>query len=122
VAEEGAAPETDRTPSAVPERPPTRTADTGVAEEAPAEPVAAAPAAAEPVAEEPKPGRLSVTVFPWGDVWIDGKHRGKAPVRRIALPPGRHKVSAGQGKPSKTRMVRLKAGQGRSVQFDLSKE
>jgi serine/threonine-protein kinase len=121
AAEEGAAPEADRTPSAAPEPPPARTADTGAAEEAPAEPVAAVPAAAEPVAEEPKPGRLSVTVFPWGDVWIDGKHRGKAPVRSVALPPGRHKVSAGQGKPSKTRVVRLKAGQRRSVQFDLSK-
>ncbi|MBT8452370.1 MAG: protein kinase [Deltaproteobacteria bacterium] len=116
------APSPERAPTtATPEPPPTPAADTVVEAESPAEPAAAVAKPAEPVAQEPKPGRLSVTVFPWGDVWIDGKPRGKAPVLRVALPPGRHKVSAGQGTPSKTRVVRLKAGQRRSIQFDLSK-
>jgi hypothetical protein len=84
------------------------------------EPLAAPAVAAEPVAPSPKPGRLSVAVFPWGDVWIDGKLRGRAPVRNVTLAPGRHKVSAGQGEPWKTRVVRLKEGQRLKVQFDLS--
>jgi hypothetical protein len=84
------------------------------------DPAASVAAATEPLAQGPQPGRLSVAVFPWGDVWIDGKHRGRAPIRNVTLPAGRHKVSAGQGKPSKTQVVRLKEGQRRTVQFDLS--
>ncbi len=98
----------------------TQPADTPAAAESPDEASVARDPAAEPVAEAPKPARLSVAVFPWGDVWIDGKRRGKAPVRNVPLPPGRHKVSAGQGEPWKTRVVRLKEGQRRTVQFDLS--
>lgn len=107
----------ERAPLAVPEPSPTPATETAAAAEPPAEPAVAA----EPIAPSPKPGRLSVAVFPWGDVWIDGKLRGRAPVRNVALPPGRHKVSAGQGEPWKTQVVRLKAGQRRDIQFDLSK-
>lgn len=120
VLEERASPAADRTPTTTPEPPPTPAADTEAAGESPGDQAPAVAAAAEPVAQDPKPGRLSVAVFPWGDVWIDGKHRGKAPVLKVALPPGRHKVSAGQGEPSKTKVVRLKEGQQRSIQFDLS--
>ena len=113
----------DSRPAAVPEPPPTPAATAPAATKPPLEPAPASaePASpAEPVAEAPKPARLSIAVFPWGDVWIDGRPRGRAPVRNLALPPGRHKVSAGQGEPSKTRVVRLKEGQRRSIQFDLS--
>jgi hypothetical protein len=126
VVEEQPAPVVDPAPSPVAEPSPTRAADTtpapetAAAEEPSGEPQAAVRADPEPVAEAPKPGRLSVAVFPWGDVWINGKPRGRAPVRNVVLPPGRHKVSAGQGEPSKTRIVRLKEGQRRNVQFDLS--
>jgi serine/threonine protein kinase len=120
AAGEAAAPATERVPTTAPEPPPAPAADTTAVVESPREPAAAAGTAAEPVAQDPKPGRLSVAVFPWGDVWIDGKHRGKAPVLKVALPPGRHKVSAGQGEPSKTKVVRLKEGQRLQVQFDLS--
>lgn len=127
--EEQATPAADPAATAEPKPPPTATTDVSVAAEQtgePQDPPAAAEApvapepAAEPVAHAPKRGRLSVKVFPWGDVWIDGKPRGRAPVRDIALPPGRHRVSAGQGEPSKTRAVRVKAGQRLDVQFDLS--
>jgi len=77
-------------------------------------------ARAKPAARAPKRGRLSVAVFPWGDVWIDGEPQGKAPVRGVALQPGRHEVSAGQGEPWKTRVVRVKPGQPVRLQFDLS--
>ena len=90
------------------------------AEEPAAETAAAAAAKAEPAPEAPTRGRLSVAVFPWGDVWIDGKLRGRAPVDNVVLPAGRHKVSAGQGEPWKTRVVRLKDGQRLDIKFDLS--
>lgn len=82
-----------------------------------APPVDAAGSATEPAV---KPGRLSVVVFPWGDVWINGKRSGTAPVENLALPPGRYRVGAGRGKPAETRVVRLRAGQRRTVEFDLS--
>lgn len=118
--QEVAAPETTEPVVTAPEAPPSPAPDTVAADDPPSEPEPPVATAPEPVAEAPKPARLSVAVFPWGDVWIDGKPRGRAPVRNLALPPGRYKVSAGQDKPSKTRIVRLKAGQRRSLQFDLS--
>lgn len=77
------------------------------------EPTPAVPAA--------RPARLTVVVFPWGDVWIDGKRRGAAPLKNVSLNPGRYKISAGQGKPSKTQTIRLREAQRKTVQFDLTK-
>jgi len=136
--EQAETPNADSPPTAIPEPSPAAADGTKAAAELPAEPsgepaapatageepaaetAAAAAPAAEPDAEGPKPGRLSVAVFPWGDVWIDGKLRGRAPVQNVVLPPGRHKVSAGQGEPWKTRVVRLKEGQRLGIKFDLS--
>ena len=63
---------------------------------------------------------LGVFVFPWGDVWIDGKPYGPAPLKRIQLDPGRYRISAGQGKPSRTGRVVLRGGERKTVQFDLT--
>jgi serine/threonine protein kinase len=63
---------------------------------------------------------LTVAVFPWGEVWINGKPRGTAPLKNQALKPGVYKVSAGQGAPSKTKTVRLGPGQRKTVVFDLT--
>ncbi|MEM8608819.1 MAG: protein kinase [Myxococcota bacterium] len=82
--------------------------------------------AASPEPKDPQPAavaksaRLSVVVFPWGEVWVNGKRRGAAPLEGLALPPGRYRVAAGQGKPSSTKVVRLREGQRRTVEFDLS--
>jgi len=103
------------------ESPADPTAGTTIADAPPGEPESTEDRAAEPEPPPPKPGRVSVAVFPWGDVWIDGKPRGRAPVDNVTLPPGRHKVSAGQGKPSKTQVVRVKPGQRRTIKFDLSR-
>jgi len=67
------------------------------------------------------PARLNVVVFPWGQVWINGKPRGSAPLKNLSLDAGRYKISAGQGAPSRTRTVRLRAGERKTVQFDLTK-
>ena len=64
----------------------------------------------KPVAK-PSPARLTVLVSPWGNVWINGRDRGTAPLKAAALRPGRYKVSAGQGTPSRTKTVKLASGQ-----------
>jgi serine/threonine-protein kinase len=67
------------------------------------------------------PARLTVVVFPWGSVWINGRSKGSAPIKSLTLEPGRYKVAAGRGKPSKTKTVRLRAGQRKRLEFDLTK-
>ncbi|MFZ1862666.1 MAG: serine/threonine-protein kinase [Polyangiales bacterium] len=63
---------------------------------------------------------LSVFVFPWGRVWIDGRPYGKAPLQEVSLKPGKYKVSAGQEAASETKTVRLQSGDRRTIQFDLT--
>ena len=72
-------------------------------------------------AQTVKPARLTVAVFPWGDVWIDGKARGSAPLKNVVLEPGRHKIEVGQGRPTRTRTIRVREAQRKTVQFDLTK-
>ncbi len=76
--------------------------------------------AAPPVIKQPTPARLTVLVSPWGNVWINGKPRGAAPLKNASLKPGRYKVSAGRGSPSETRTVGLRAGQRQTIRFDLA--
>lgn len=120
-------------PSAEPERPaealvPSEVdepvATTPVAEQTEAEPAQTAQANTEP-APTPTPAtppkaQLTVAVFPWGEVWINGKARGAAPLKNHKLKAGVYKISAGQGRPSKTQTVRLRPGQKRTVVFDLT--
>ena len=68
-----------------------------------------------------RPARLTVVVFPWGDVWIDGKRRGSAPLKNVALQPGRYKIGAGRGNPTKSRTIRLREAERKTIQFDLTK-
>jgi serine/threonine-protein kinase len=75
----------------------------------------------EPEAAAVRPAKLSVIVYPWGRVWINGKDRGLAPLDDVVLRPGRYKVSAGQKSPLKTRVIRLKAGEKRALTMDLTK-
>jgi hypothetical protein len=88
-------------------------------------------AVAGPTSPESKPSRtpivarrpadLTVIVFPWGDVWINGKAKGSAPLKNQPLKPGRYKVSAGQGTATKTRTVRLAPEEEKTLYFDLTK-
>jgi hypothetical protein len=77
-------------------------------------------AAAPPTIAAPAPARITVLVSPWGSVWINGKPRGAAPLKSAMLKPGRYNVSAGQGSASETRTVRLRAGERKTVRFDLA--
>lgn len=95
-------------------------------EPAPVEPPTDSPAQSAPPKQSRsavpavEPARLTVVVFPWGDVWINGKRRGTAPLKDLSLKPGRYKISAGRGKPSKTQTVRLREAQRKTVQFELT--
>ena len=66
------------------------------------------------------PATLTVVVQPWGYVWIDGKPRGRAPIKDVTLEPGSYKVSAGGPTPTVTRTIELRAGQHEVIEFDLS--
>jgi serine/threonine protein kinase len=68
-----------------------------------------------------RPAKLTVVVFPRGDVWINGKTRGPAPLKNESLKPGRYKIGAGQGRPSETQTVDLRPGQSKTLLFDLAK-
>jgi hypothetical protein len=63
---------------------------------------------AAPVAEAQ--AELKVTVFPYGDVWVDGKRLGQAPVT-VKLAPGVHDVGVGDGRPREKRSITLAAGE-----------
>ena len=84
----------------------------------PKKPARSEPSTPEPVARTP--AQLTITVFPWGNIWIDGKPWGPAPLTNELFRAGTYKISVGQDSPTKTRSVELKPGQRRTVSFDLS--
>jgi len=67
------------------------------------------------------PASLTVVVYPWGDVWINGKARGSAPLKNVSLKPGRYQISAGQGKPTVAQTVRLRSGEKKKLKLDVTK-
>ena len=73
----------------------------------------AAPAVAVP------PAMLTVIVHPWGNVWINGKARGPAPLKDVSLKPGRYRISAGQGEQTVTQTIRLRSGEEKKVKLKL---
>jgi hypothetical protein len=75
---------------------------------------------ARPSVSPMTPAHLTVLVYPWGSVWINGKPRGAAPLKNEALKPGRYKISAGQDGASQTRTVPLRAGDRKTIRFDLT--
>jgi hypothetical protein len=84
---------------------------------------AAAPVAPRPQASsDGQQATLRVVVQPFGDVWVDGKRLGQAPVS-INVEPGTHEVAVGDGRPKERRNVQLSAGQHETfeiVRRDLS--
>jgi serine/threonine protein kinase len=53
---------------------------------------------------------LKIVVQPFGDVWVDGKRLGQAPVS-IKVDPGSHEVAVGDGRPKERRTIQLSPGQ-----------
>jgi serine/threonine protein kinase len=85
------------------------------------------PVADEPLIEtKPAPaastrGWVRVVVEPWGNVWIDGRYLGRAPVR-ARLHKGRHVIQAGRELPTERRVVRVQPGTRKEVQLTLGAE
>jgi hypothetical protein len=75
---------------------------------------------AQPRTKPTPPARLTVLVYPWGSVWVNGKARGSAPLKSESLKPGRYKISAGRDGPSQTRTVSLQQGERKTIRFDLT--
>jgi serine/threonine protein kinase len=78
------------------------------------------PATVTPSAPELPPGRadtatLEVVMLPYGEIFVDGKRAGQAPIT-LDLPPGDHAI-AGKGQQGSTlrRQVALSSGQHRRV-------
>ena len=63
-------------------------------------------------------GKLRIGVFPSGNVWVDGKPRGKAPVT-VDLSPGPHTIGAGRSSPTKKKSVTIKPYQDGSIVINL---
>jgi hypothetical protein len=110
--------ETDAAEDATPAKP-----EEVLAEDSPRD--AAIPAASKPRRTAPAvpvaPATLTVVVYPWGDVWINGKRRGAAPLKNISLKPGRYRIGAGQGNPTVTQTIRLRSGETRKLKLDVTK-
>jgi serine/threonine protein kinase len=83
------------------------------------EPAPASKPSAEPAVQAP--ASLTVIVYPWGDVWINGKLKGNAPLKNLSLKPGRYRISAGQGQPTVTQTIRLRSGQQKRLKLDVTK-
>ena len=118
VEESAQAVETDAAEDAAPAKP-----EEVLAEDSPRE--AAIPAASKPRRTAPAvpvaPATLTVVVYPWGDVWINGKRRGAAPLKNISLKPGRYRIGAGQGNPTVTQTIRLRSGETQKLKLDVTK-
>lgn len=69
-----------------------------------------------------RPAQLTVLVYPWGRVWINGKPRGSAPLKNEALKPGRYQIRAGQDGRSQTQTVALQPGERKTIRFDLTEQ
>jgi hypothetical protein len=98
----------------------------GVAVEAPADTPStdASPPSKPKRAERPlatAPASLTVVVYPWGDVWINGQRRGSAPLKGLSLKPGRYEIAAGQGEPTVTQTIRLRSGENKKLKLDVTK-
>ena len=66
-------------------------------------------------------GSLAVKVAPWGDVIVDGRKVGRAPVK-VQLKPGRYQVRAVAGALSKTTTVTIESEKTLSLTMRLTPE
>ncbi|MEY4512192.1 MAG: hypothetical protein RLZZ450_4314 [Pseudomonadota bacterium] len=59
---------------------------------------------------------LYVVVYPFGDVWVDDKPAGAAPLS-LHLAPGSHEIAVGEGRARERQTVRLRSGESRHLTF-----
>lgn len=75
-------------------------------------------AAAKAAAAPARRGTIQVGVFPAGQVWVDGRLRGRAPVT-VSVPAGTHTVAAGRDRPAESRTVIVSAGKTEEIVFNV---
>jgi tRNA A-37 threonylcarbamoyl transferase component Bud32 len=63
-------------------------------------------------------GHLHVVVSPWGQVWIDDRIMGRAPID-ADLRPGSHRIQAGFSAPTVTRTVRVRSGSDQHIELEV---
>jgi eukaryotic-like serine/threonine-protein kinase len=87
-----------------------------VRSEAPA-PSSSAPAEAQ---QNSGSAELTVVVFPYGDVWVDGRRVGSSP-STSKLSAGSHRIAGGRTSPEREATVVLAADESRQVVLSLTK-
>lgn len=63
-------------------------------------------------------GRVHIIASPWGQIWIDGRFMGRAPID-ATLRAGSHRIGAGFDQPTVTRTIRVRAGQDERVELEV---
>ncbi len=84
------------------------------------EPVPTTPSAPS-TATRARTAELHVVAVPFGEVWIDGRAMGHAPVT-ARLSAGGHEVAVGDGKPDQQRTLHLAPGESQNVIFRVETE
>jgi hypothetical protein len=83
----------------------------------------AAPEATPTGAPTPVPGKLNISVIPWGSVSIDGKEMGLSPLSGVSLEPGKHRVVITHPEyQAFPRWVTIVAGKTGKMSVDLPRE
>ena len=59
-------------------------------------------------------------VFPYGDVWVDGRRMGASP-STLKLPAGTHRIGGGPTSPERETTVNLAADESRQVVLSWAK-
>ena len=63
-------------------------------------------------------GRLEITALPWGDVFVDGRMRGRSPPKVVLdIPAGSHTIEIRNDStfPSRVEKVNVKAGEAAKI-------
>jgi len=99
---------------------PERSASTTLAAAVPEQPAETREGARGEHRQEPRsataPAELKVVVVPFGEVWVDDKYVGHAPIS-MRLPAGTHAIAVGEGRARLRRSVSLTAGEHQQLVF-----
>jgi serine/threonine-protein kinase len=110
-------------PTAEPSPTPVPAEATPAATATPEPTATAAPEATPTGAPTPVPGKLNISVIPWGSVSIDGKEMGLSPLSGVSLEPGKHRVVITHPEyQAFPRWVTIVAGKTGKMSVDLPRE
>jgi serine/threonine-protein kinase len=66
----------------------------------------------------PRTGRVTVTLVPWGELWVDGKPRGSSGRTRLTLSAGKHRLELRQnGVARASKTVDVRPGQSKIIEL-----